>query len=230
MVTELAPPTTSRALPKRNQAAQGPQSGSAVFPVRARRSWGYGAAAIAAIVVGGLLSAFLYSSTQHSEQVFVVATALDRGQTIAAQDLTTITITPGQRIDAFTPAQAGQLIGKTITAALPKGSLLTHGAVADRLPIPAGEAIVGVALKPSQMPSTPISAGSRIVITPIAGQNATVKSTQAADVPATVVDQLATNQSTGLVIVNVYIASRDASDVAGRAAAGLVTLYVEPGA
>lgn len=202
-----------------------------VDPVRPRRSWRYTAGAIAAILAGGLLSVSIYTAAQHTEAVFVVASTVERGATFTAADLTTITVTPGQRIDGYTPTEAGQVIGKVAAVTLPKGTLITHAAVVTQLPVPAGEAVVGIAVKPSQMPATALTAGDEIVVTPVASQNATVEQarSQPVDVHATVVAPPTTDPSTGLVVVDVTISTAEASDVAGRAAAGQVAIYLTSG-
>ena len=202
-----------------------------VDPVRPRRSWRYTAGAIAAILAGGLLSVSIYTASQHAESVFVVASTMQRGATFTAADLTTIAVTPGQRIDGYTPSESRQIIGRVAAVALPRGSLITHAAVASQLPLPSGQAVVGIAVKSSQMPAIGLEAGDRVVITPVASQSATIAQTgtQAADVDATVVASPTTDPSTGLVVVDVTVSAADASDVAGRSAAGQVAIYLTSG-
>lgn len=202
-----------------------------VDPVRPRRSWRYTAGAIAAILAGGLLSVSIYTATQQSESVFVVASTIERGATFTAADLTTITVTPGQGIDGYTPTEAGQVIGKIAAVTLPKGSLITRASVAAQLPVPAGEAVVGIAVKPSQMPATALTAGDHVIVTPVARQNATIEQarSQPVDVHATVVAPPTTDPSTGLVVVDVTVSTADASDLAGRAAVGQVAIYLTSG-
>ena len=222
--------TTSLAGRQRSRReAQGVESLQGVVePVRSRRSWRYTAGAAAAILAGGLLSAALYSQGQRTETLFTLARTVQRGETITARDLTTITVTPGQRIDGYAPAQAASLIGRVAAITLPAGSLVTRSAIARQLPIGEGRAVVGVAVKASQMPATGLSAGDRVVITPIAGQEGTVESTRAApvDVAATVAAAPTTDPVTGLVVVDVTVPVAEASDVAGRAAAGQVAVYL----
>lgn len=202
-----------------------------VDPVRPRRSWRYTAGAIAAILAGGLLSVSIYTASQKSESVFVVASTVERGETFTSADLTTITVTPGQRIDGYTLSESEQIIGRVAAVTLPKGSLVTHAAVATQLPVPAGQAVVGIAVKPSQMPAIGLESGDRVVITPVASQSATIAHTgpQAGDVDASVLAPPTTDPSTGLVVVDVTISAADASDVAGRSAAGQVAIYLTSG-
>lgn len=220
-----------RARGKRRPGLAGEGVEGFVDPVRSRRSWRYTAGAVAAILAGGLLAVTLYTQARQTVTVFTVAGTVQRGATFTAGDLATITVTPGQRIDGYTPGQAAEVVGKVAAVTLPAGSLITRGAVAARLPIGGGRAVVGVAVKASQMPATRLTAGDQVVVTPIAGQNGTVESKGAApvDVAATVIDAPTTDSTTGLVVIDVSVPSSEASDVAGRAAAGQVAVYLTGG-
>lgn len=215
--------TTSSAPARSGSSAEG-----FVDPVRGRRSWRYTAGAVAAILAGGLLAVGVYTQAQHTVTVLTTADTVPRGHTFTARDLTTLTITPGQRIAGFTTGQAAQVIGKVATVTLPAGSMITRTAVAAALPVASGQAVVGIAVKSSQMPATDLTAGDEVVVTPIAGQAGTVVSKQAApvDVTAVVVDAPVSDPTTSLVVVDVSVPSSEASDLAGRAAAGQVALYL----
>jgi hypothetical protein len=209
-------------------AGPDPTADGLVEPVRGRRSWRYTAGAIAAILAGGLLAVGIYTQAQHTVTVFTTAGTIERGHTFAARDLSTLTIAPGQPVAGFTTAQAAHIVGKVATVTLPAGSMITRTAVAAALPIPSGQAVVGIAVKPSQMPATVLTVGDDVVITPIAGQAGTVVSKRAApvDVVAVVTAAPVTDPATGLVVVDVSVASSEASDLAGRAAAGQVAVYL----
>jgi hypothetical protein len=205
-------------------------AGDPVAPVRRRRSRGYAAAAVAAIAAGGLLSALLWQSLQHTTTVFVTSTSVEQGATITANELTTLQIAAGQPVTAFSPAQARDVVGKTAAVALPAGSLVTPAALRSEMTVPAGKALVGIALKSSQMPSVPLHPGDEVVLTPVANLNTTVTSKTAGDVPAVVADSPTADTASGATVVNVDVATADASDLAGRAAAGTVALYLVSGA
>jgi hypothetical protein len=230
MVTETAataaPKSARRRQPTHPQQTA-PEIGQAVAPVRSRRPWVFGAGAVAAIIAGGLIGVFVYTSSQSTDQVFVTATDIDRGATLTAQDLTTISVTPNQQLNAFTRAQAEDLIGQTAAVELPKGSLITEQSVSPSLVVPEGQAMVGIALKPSQLPSAPLRAGDRIVITSIAQQGG-AEPTSADDVEAIIANATEKDQTSGLIIVNALVPQSAASDVASRAAAGMVTIYLKP--
>jgi len=226
--TTLSPSKKSRSRRTPPPPAPAPTRSDVVAPVRTKRSWGYGFAAIAAIIVGGLITMFAYTSLQHTDEVFVVNTNVDRGATITSKELSVIQVAPNQHVAGFT--QASAIVGKVATVDLPSGSLVTPSSISTALPIPAGKSLVGIALKKSQLPSVPLHPGDKVTIVPIAQQQGTV--TANADVPSGVQATVATTDqvdpSSGLVVVNVYVSQSAAGDVAGRAAAGQVTIYVSP--
>lgn len=228
MTVQTAPQPTRRGTPVQGDAvARGD-----VSPVRTRRPVGYLAAAIALIVVGGLIAVFLYTSSQRTEDVFVAAHTIDRGATIKATDLTTLAVAPGQRVQGFTTAQSPQVIGKVATTVVPQGGLVTPSSIANNLPVPASKAIVGLSLKAAQLPSIPLHAGDKVVLTPVAQQNgisSSSTSSSSLDVDGTIVDSPTVIQSSGTTVVNVYVSQSVASDLTGRAAAGLVALYLTAG-
>lgn len=199
----------------------------AIAPVRTRRSWVYAAGAAALIIVGGVASVFIYSTSSHTQQVFVIAKSVDRGDTITKDDLTTIDVAAGQRTAGIASADSSSLIGKVATVDLPEGSLVTRSAVASALPVPGGQALVGLSLKPAQLPAQQLVAGDRIEVVPIAatdGSGSAVKS-NAAPIQG-VVSASRTSQSSGTTIVDVYINAKNAADVTSRAAAGQVAIYL----
>jgi hypothetical protein len=227
MATDTALPESKQTRARRNNPP-GAEDGAVISAVRTKPSWKYGFGAIALVIVGGLISLFLYMGVQHSTQIFVVNTNVTRGQTIQATELGVIDVAPNQHVTGFT--QASDIVGKVATVDLPKGSLVTPSAIASKLPVPEGKALVGIPLKQSQLPSVPLRAGDRVVITPIAAASGSVQEHQStpSDVTGTVATSSVVNPSTGLTVVNVYVSQSAASDVAGRAAAGLVTVYVDP--
>lgn len=181
--------------------------------------------AVALILAGGLGGVYLYSSSADVSQVFVMSTDVVRGDTIEQDDLTTIDIAAGQSTAGYTVDQAKDVIGRVAAVDLPKGSLLTGGSVTDQLPVPEGQALVGIALTPSQMPATPLIAGDNVRIVPVAGTNAPVGSTGDSGVTATV-SNTRFDDIANMTIVDVYVDEALAADLASRAATGSVALYV----
>jgi flagella basal body P-ring formation protein FlgA len=195
-----------------------------VRPVRARRSRTYLAGALALIVAGGLGSAFLYTSASHTEQVLVVAHDLQRGQVITATDLTTIGIAHTPQTQGIPAADSTGVVGKTATVDLPRGSLLTGRSFAGSLSVPSGRALVGLALKPSQLPAQPLVAGDHVVIVPVAADRRPAPVTT--DTVTGTVSDTAGDKASGATIIDVYVSQTIAADLTSRAASGTVAIYL----
>lgn len=215
-VTEAAPATAAKAT-----GADRPEE---VRPVRARRSRAYLAGALALIVAGGVGSAFLYTNASDTQQVLVVSQDVQRGQVITATDLTSIGIADGQSTQGVPATDSGTVVGKMATVDMPRGSLVTGGSFAESLAVPAGRALVGLLLKPAQLPAQPLAAGDRVVIVPVAADGRTAP--VATDTVTGVVSDIVADKPSGTTIVDVYVAQTVAADLASRAAGGAVAIYL----
>lgn len=219
-VTETAP--TAKSAPTRLDA------GETISPVRSKRSWVWAAGAIALIVAGGLGSVVIFSASSHTQEVFVVNGEVHRGDVIGKTDLGTLDIAEGQKTQGIPVSQASDIIGKVATVDLPKGSLVTSSAIAAGLSVPEGKALVGLSLKPAQLPAQQLVAGDDVQIVSVA-TNATGQggSGSSSAISGTVSDT-ASDQSSGTTVVDVYVNATVASDLTSRAAAGAVAIYVVP--
>lgn len=208
-------------------AAPQPQQ-TAVAPVRTRRPWGWTAGAIALILTGGVATAIVVTTSSRTEAVFVLAGAVDRGAAIAAADLTTLNVSEGQTGEGFTTDRLEEIVGQVAAVDLPAGSLVTPGALADSLGIERGQALVGLSLTSAQLPAQRPVAGQEIRIVPIAsGTGLPGDGGEVASVPGTV-SSVAVDEATGNVVVDVYVSETRAADLASRAAAGSVAVYLAP--
>jgi hypothetical protein len=177
------------------------------------------------VLVGGLLNAFLFSSVGHPDEVFAVTRDIPRGTTLTAGDLTSLALASGQRSSAISTASPSEVIGKVTTVDLPKGSLLTTAAIATTQQIPTGRALVGLSLKPSQLPAEPLVAGNHVEIVPIATQTIGDVIVATSTISG-VVSDTSVNQQSGTIVVDVYVSQTVAADLTSRAAAGSVAIYL----
>jgi flagella basal body P-ring formation protein FlgA len=217
-VTEAAPAVAA--------AAQRKDPQKTVRPVRARRSRIYLAGAVTLIVAGGVGSAFIYTMASHTEQMLVVSHDLQRGEVIAATDLGSIGVGQGQANQGVPVNDSADVVGKMAAVDLPKGSLITGRSFAGSLAVPEGQALVGLSLKPSQLPARPLIAGDQVVIVPVAA--AGIPTPSSADSVNGVVSDTADDTASGSTIVDVYVSQTIAADLTSRAAAGAVAIYLTP--
>ncbi|WP_308465225.1 SAF domain-containing protein [Rathayibacter soli] len=204
-----------------DSAADRPQT---IRPVRARRSRFYLAGALALIIAGGMGSAFIYATASHTEQVLVVRHDVERGEFITPTDLGSIGVAAGQTTQGVPAANAAEVLGKVATVDLPKGSLITGRSFAGSLTVPAGQALVGLSLKPSQLPAQPLVAGDRVVIVPVAVNGSSVSTSSGAD--SGVVSEAVRDTASGTTIVDVYVSQTIAADLTSRASVGAVAIFL----
>lgn len=198
-----------------------------IAPVRSRRSriWVAGAAAL--ILVGGLLNVFLFTSAGRPTEVFVVTHNIPRGSTLTTGDLASLALASGQSSPAISTTLPSEVLGKVTTVDLPKGSLITPAAIAPTQRIPNGKALVGLSLKPAQLPAQALVAGYHVEIVPIATVATVDTSVTTSTIPGTVSD-IVVDQQSGTTVVDVYVSQTVAADLTSRAAAGTVAIYLTP--
>lgn len=202
-----------------------------VKPVRTRRSAIWGAAAIAMLLLGALAGVFIYNQASDATQVFVASSDIVRGQTVAKEDITTISITSGQDTNTFTATEADEVIGTIAAVDIPQGGLITTSSVASALTVPEGKALVGIILQPGRLPAQQLTAGDNVVLVPVPAQGAVpldVDITADQTIPA-VVSQVHAIPNTNDVVVDVYVSNQAAPTVTSKGAAGVLALFLAPG-
>lgn len=195
--------------------------------VRTRRRPLVFALAVALAVIGALGGAWALKAGSSTQEVLALSQSVSRGEVITAKDLTTVSITAGQEgLSTVAADKSRQLIGKSAVTDMPEGTLLSASTVAANLTPPKGKTIVGVALKPAQMPGEALTAGDhvRIIDTPVS--QADPPSSTDAGLGATVVSTRRDTQSR-VTVVDVEVPSEKASNLAARAATGRVALALD---
>lgn len=232
MSTATSTATAEAKSDKTRTRGQDTSTQAEIAPVRTRRSGMWLAAAIVLILLGAISGAFLYTTASNTQQVFVSAHAIERGHTIGRDDLTTIALAAGQTTAAIPIVRADEVLGKIAANDIAAGGMLTANDLTTSLPVASGQALVGLELKSSQLPAQTLVAGDKVVIVPVATQAATGGITTvdpSTTVQGTVSQVRPTTGTTGTVVVDVYVESRSAANVASHAAAGAVAIYLAPG-
>lgn len=219
-------PTTAEPTSPNGHGAPPRQTVPAVRRPKTRLRPSLVALGIAITALGALTGAYLVGQAGQTQQFVAVARPLAQGEVIERADLTTADITsdpalrpvPAERIDA--------LVGQRAATSLRAGALLTEDSVTrEVLPGP-GKSIVGVALRPSRLPSEPLTAGDtvRIVDTPAE------QGDPPADTPASITAAVVSTsqvEDEGLVVVDVLVDEADAASLAARAATGRVAIVLD---
>jgi SAF domain len=119
-----------------------------------------------AVVVFASIAAFaeIYASANHQVAVLIVTETIQQGQRINGSELGQANVTTSGGLAPIAVSDVAQLSGKRAAVTIPAGSLLTAGDVTDSQPISLGDAVVGMALKAGQFPSSGVDPGDQVMI------------------------------------------------------------------
>jgi hypothetical protein len=218
-------------------------------------------AAASALVVFASIAAFsgIYSSAGHQSAVLIVTGTIQQGQRITTADLGQASVSISKGVDPILVSNAPELSGKRASVTIPAGSLLTLGDITGSPVVPAGDAVVGIALKAGQLPSTGLVAGEQVMVVQTASpgtplnsaidssgtssgasgsestdsDNGSVGSTGVLVSQATVFDVEAPQQNDaggGATLISVVVASTLGAEVATAAAADQISVVLLPDA
>lgn len=164
MSTTTTPSTQGRAAVS---GPSGPDSRPAAAPrvVRQRRRRpGLIALSVALIAAGALSGALLFTASGQRTAVLVVARDVPVGAAITDADLAPASLALDPAVKAVPVAKKKTMVGQRAAVALKAGALLSPGQVTSVSLVKAGEQLVGVALKPSQLPASRLAPGQKVVI------------------------------------------------------------------
>lgn len=216
-----------------------PARGRLALPRRRRRITVL-AAGLALIAAGGLCGAIAGSG--HGRQVAVLALArtVDYGHRVTASDLKVAHLGSVDGLAAIPATDTGQVSGRYATTTLHAGSVLTAGDLTTQAAPAKGEELVGVQVKPGQLPGRPPAPGSVVQIVDTPGTDGASSDAQTGDAPAggpgdgssgvsaRVVDVGPVAQD-GSRTVDVVVAAGGGPALAAHAATGHVAIVYEPG-
>jgi len=194
-----------------------------------RRRPGMIALAVALVGVGILGSAALYQNLNHRVPVLLVTAAVPAGSVIRAADLTTASVAAGPGVQTIPARQERQVIGLVAATGLRPGTLLAAADVTAAAPPAAGQVLVPVAIKPSGLPASGLTAGDSVLVVPAPGAGSGSGSTAQAmttPVAGVVMAVTASPEADGLDVVDLLVASASGAGLAEQAASGEIALIV----
>ncbi|ONI71150.1 hypothetical protein ALI144C_52490 [Actinosynnema sp. ALI-1.44] len=117
------------------------------------------------LLVLACAAAFLVVSLNSGNRVTALALArpVAVGQVLATQDLKQVNVAVDPGVSVVDASQAASVVGKTVSASLPAGALLTFDAVSGSGVPQAGQAIAALSLKAGQFP-VEVSPGSHVSV------------------------------------------------------------------
>ena len=179
---------------------------------------------IAAVLVGGLGTAWVFLTSAASTEVVAIRAAVQRGEVIDREDLVVMKVGLDPSLDVVPGSQIDQVAGQRAATDLAAGGLLARSSVTDQVVPRAGEAMVGVTLAPSMLPGEPLLAGDRVLIVETPGLQGEV-------VTAPVVLEATVSQvtvlETGDFKVDVLVPAGKAAELAARNGTGRLALVLE---
>jgi len=87
---------------------------------------------ITIVLIGALATWYVTTTTSRTVSVLTISDAVQRGEAITQNDLTTISIAGGQNVDAIPASEASDIVGQVAAVDLPAGSLLTTSNIIDK--------------------------------------------------------------------------------------------------
>lgn len=198
---------------------------------RTRRSRRPGLTVAGALLVGlcGVASAALVTAGHDRVAVLALARDVHAGQQLTAADLRVAHLS-GDGISALAATSAAGLVGQTVTASLPAGTVL-NPQMLTATPLPAaGSQLVAVAVKAGGVPAE-ATAGRDVTLVRVQ-PNATSNGAAAAEpvllVTKARVVSVQTDPASGLVVLSVQVPAAAAAAIAQASAAGAVAVTLLP--
>lgn len=198
--------------------------------VRRRRRPRLWATGVALVAVGGLGAAALVGQAGDRVEVLAVARPVPVGQLIAAEDLAVARVAADPALHPVPVSQRSQIVGRAAAVELRPGTLLTSEEITDA-PVPAtGEQLVGVAVRPGQLPARGVRPGDEVLLVPVPGDQSRADDATAAagdPIPARVV-QTGSPDVDGVSTVDVVVSTAVGPRVAALASTGRVAVVLLP--
>jgi len=198
-------------------------------PGRSRRR-GMLALMIVTIVIGALGAGFFVNRSAVKIEVVGFAHDVAWGQVIAPTDLKMVDVLPDQGLSAVAWTDRTQLSGHKAATALLAGTIASDRSVTSQDVLASGQALVGLLLKPGQLPATPLHPRDHVTLirtNPISG-SASTGSVQGATGTAEVF-AVGPVDASGARTIDVIIAAGQVASAANDAADGHIALALLPG-
>ena len=221
--------TTSRSVTNRGAPAP---AAAPMGHLPRRRRWGLLALGVVLVAVCAVAAYLFVATAGVTRPYLAVSRNVPYGATIGDDDLAVIDVNPAAGLQPIPASQRSQVVGKHAATDLFPGTLLTRAHLTDLAIRAPGQQLVGIELKPAQVPARTLKAGDAVVLVivpppnvvgvpdPKAGTPAkpeSIRATVAAALPP------ATN---GNVRVDVAVNQADGPTVASMAAAGRIVIVV----
>ncbi len=203
-------------------------AGGSPSPAASQRSAPLALVGVVAVVAGALVFLGIYTSIDSRQSVLVASRPVAPGQVIVAEDLGVADVAAPEGTATVPASDSAAVVGQTAAVGLVPGAILAPSQLGASSGLQAGQAQVGVALKPGQAPLG-LRKGSRVTVVasgdPASGGDSEVRVLSG---EALVSDVGPPSASSATTVVSLTVAEGDATEVAAAGAAGRVSLVVLP--
>jgi hypothetical protein len=206
------------------QAANG-QANVSAPPRPRRRNSLLAVVGVLLVVVCAAIFAAGWLQAGNRQPVLALAQPVTAGQVLTSADLQVVRVSASGPVSLLPASQEASVVGRTAAAALPAGSLLTSAEIGT-VPLTAGQAFLGVAVKPGQYPPD-LSAGQTVDVlaTPAGSSGSSGASSAALPVGRAIVLSVSEQASTqGLTVVELDVSQDAMPQVAAASASGQIAL------
>ena len=186
------------------------------------------AGGVALVALCGVTSAALATAGDHQVRVLTLAHDVQFGQTLTADDLRVASIS-GSGVQALSAAGLDNVVGQTVTATLPAGTLL-NDSMLSRAPLPSGGLqLVAVAVKPGGVPPQAAPGREVSLLRVPSPRSGDAKSAAATILVAKArLASITMDDATGLQVLSVEVPQAAALAVAQASAAGAIAVTLLP--
>lgn len=230
MATETASPPSE---PATIEASTSPVRAPALAPKLAQpgrsRRRGMLAFMIITVVIGAITAGYLVKHSSVKDEVVGMSRDVQWGQSITAADLKMVDVLPDQGLTTVSWGNRDQLIGHKAATKLLAGTIPSDRSVTGQDILSSGQALVGLLLKPGQLPATLLQPRDRVTLIRTTSTPGVVtdSSAQAAAITAQVF-AVGPIDASGARTIDVILSSDQAAATANDAAAGHIALALLP--
>lgn len=174
------------------------------------------------VAIFGLIGAYVSTAGRDVKTVVVARGQIDAGTQIGATQLTTTEVAGSTNAETFAGEHLRNVVGTYATQLIPAGSILNPATTTRKLTPGQGRAVLGVGLKPNQMPAIGLKGGDKVTLitTAAATQGSAVEPGQVWDA---IVINVGPVGDDGARTVDFDISTKDLNPAAVAAGSGAVS-------
>jgi SAF domain len=198
-------------------------------PAARRRQLPWVVIGVVCIVGGSLAGALWARSVSDREAVLVMARAVPAGQVIEHGDVKVSRVAGDADVRAIASGNVATVVGQRAAVDLLPGTLLVRAHVGNPAGLGSGKAMVGLALKPGQLPTAKLGPGNQVqVVDTGAAPGAVTPASPAVLASAGVagVEEAESDAAGKTVVVSLIVNQAEAPAIAAAGAAGRAALVL----